>query len=210
MGQRKKGVRQERGAGGMKYFMTQSLLSSWMYMFDCWEENADEAEESFLRVLNRVPTETTEAMQRGINFENAVYSCCEAPEGEYEPTARKIADTVRGGLWQVKAYKDKNIGGYDFLLYARCDVVKAGRIIDIKRVENYEVGKYLSSPQHPMYFECVDGAIGFDYLISDGNDVYTETYTPEITQSIDNIVLQFIGYLKAAGLWNIYEEKWKA
>lgn len=57
-----------------RYLMTHSLLSSWMY---CLRENPyeDATTESdpmgeFLKILRREPTETTEAMAKGIEFEN--------------------------------------------------------------------------------------------------------------------------------------------
>jgi hypothetical protein len=59
-----------------RYLMTHSLLSSWLYAMrsNPYEDATTENDpfEEFLRVLRREPTETTEAMRNGIEFENLV------------------------------------------------------------------------------------------------------------------------------------------
>ena len=57
-----------------RYLITQSLLSSWSYVHNCWEGCEEDAMASFLATLRREPAEVTEAMQDGIEFENAVYA----------------------------------------------------------------------------------------------------------------------------------------
>lgn len=57
-----------------RYLITQTLLSSWAYVFNCRDECAEDAMADFLRTLNREKTEATEAMLDGIAFENEVYS----------------------------------------------------------------------------------------------------------------------------------------
>ena len=56
----------------MRYLMTQSLLSSWLYTFNCPDDYEEEAFNDFLSTLRREPHETNEAMQNGIDFENLV------------------------------------------------------------------------------------------------------------------------------------------
>ena len=59
-----------------RYLMTHSLLSSWLYaMKDSPSEDATSERDAFgefLQVLRREPTPTTEAMQKGIDFEDLV------------------------------------------------------------------------------------------------------------------------------------------
>ena len=58
----------------MRYLMTHSLLSSWLYLMkenpyeDATTERDPMAE--FMQTLRREPTPTTEAMQKGIDFED--------------------------------------------------------------------------------------------------------------------------------------------
>jgi hypothetical protein len=191
-----------------KYLITQTLLSAFNYIFNCYDGAEHEAYDAFIKTLNREPSETNEAMQRGIDFENNVFEYTNGKAID-DPTVREIGDIVKGSQWQVKAYKDKTIAGIDFLLMAKCDCVKAGEIYDIKRVENYEVGKYKDSPQHSMYLEVIP-AFQFTYLISDGQNVYKETYRREDTQEIDGTIKQFINFLESENMLSIYFEKWGA
>ena len=58
------------------YLMTHSLLSSWLYAMKSspYEDLTSERDAygDFLKTLRREPTETTQAMQNGIDFENMV------------------------------------------------------------------------------------------------------------------------------------------
>ena len=60
----------------MRYMVTHSLLSSWLYAMkdNPYEDMTTERDyfQEFLTVLKREPTETTEAMRNGIEFEDLV------------------------------------------------------------------------------------------------------------------------------------------
>lgn len=210
-----------------RYLITQSLLSAWMYQYNCAEGQAESAKEEFLKKLKKEPCEQNEKMLRGISFEDAVYQMLRGdsqPAYEHcESYARKtkekefnciveMAKLMHGGTYQVSVYKDKTIAGERFLLMAKCDWVKAGEILDCKRVETYaNVGKYWDSVQHPMYLEVIPSAKVFKYEICDGEDIYEERYTlADIPQSIDSIIEQFVTDLKETGLWDTYTELWKS
>ncbi len=223
-----------------RYLMTHSLLASWLYAMneDPYADATTERDpyKEFLDVLNRVPTPTTEAMQNGIEFENLVTDIAEGrfvPEFETDGTvnkssygngelmgydkyprwydaAAKVAGIVRGGQFQYKAKKTVTVGGIEFLLYGRLDVLKAGTIYDIKFTKNYDRGKYFGSTQHPLYLKLIPEAREFTYLISNGTDVWTETYTPTETRSIFPVISDFTDWLVDHDLWKIYAEKWEA
>ena len=197
-------------------------------MHDCAETASEEARESFLATLRREQQEQSEEMLRGISFEDAVYAYLngdtDAParhakiyasrgkEKLEESAVKKVAEIMRGGVYQLTAYKDKRIDGIDFVLMAKCDWVRAGVIYDCKRVTNYEPGKYYHSAQHPMYLEVIDSAFKFQYVVCDGEEVYTaDTYKREdIPQSITTIISDFINDMKAMGLLETYFEFWKS
>lgn len=200
-----------------RYLMTHSLLSSWLYAIkeDPFEDATTERDHyaEFLDVLNRVPTPTTEAMQNGIDFEDTVMSFVNGVPnlgGKWDDAAERIARIVRGGQFQYKAKKTVTVGGIRFLLYGRLDVLKAGTIYDIKFSKSYDRGKYFSSTQHPLYLKLIPEAREFTYLISNGTDVCTETYTPSETRSIFPVISDFTDWLVDHDLWKIYAEKWKA
>lgn len=199
----------------MKYLMTQSLLSSYLYQFNCIDDYSEEAHQSFLDTLNRIYNPTNEAMQRGIEFEKLVYKCTDMSNIDDVSTdevmsAIRIADYIDGGRFQYVASKTINISGLDLVLYGRLDALKAGVIYDIKYTSKYNVGKFINSPQHPMYLELIPEAKEFIYLVSNGKSVWTEKYTRDETPSIYPIIQSFLQYLENMDLMQIYINKWKS
>lgn len=211
-----------------RYLITQSLLAAWSYIFDCAEGSEAEASEAFLKALKKEPSDQSEAMLRGISFENAVFAtqCGNKDAAEYHASewskrgceeeeaacVRAMAKRLQGGAYQLTEYKEKEISGITFLLMAKCDWVRAGVIYDCKRVETYaNVGKYYESVQHPMYLEVIGSANEFRYEICDGKDIYEERYTREdIPQPIDSVIAEFVEYLKAENLLDTYKTYWKS
>lgn len=154
----------------------------------------------------------SEAAQKGIDFEDAVYSIADGkPCDEYKKYALavEVANIIKGGQFQVRVKTQKRVAGIDFLLYGKLDALKAGAIYDIKYSEGYEPNKYLDSAQHPMYFECVPEAREFVYLVCDGTDICREAYRPYETKSIDTAIEEFIDDLKRNGLLETYFTHWK-
>jgi len=201
------------------YLITQSLLSAWGYMFDCFEGQEDSAKEEFINTLKRKRQETTEAMQNGIDFENEVYKAAaklpRKSHDEWEDGIQKVSAIVAGAPFQVKAQRKISVENMDFLVYGILDAVKAGTIYDVKFLNKSFTsvdlaGKYLNSPQHPAYFYIVPEATEFRYLVSDGSDVYIECYQRENTSFIGEIIAEFIDSLESMGLMETYKEMWRA
>ena len=201
----------------MAYLMTHSLLSSWLYAMrdnpyaDASQE--DTSREDFLRVLRREPTPTTEAMQNGIDFENLVTALIKDQPydvPEWEASASQIASILRGSQLQYVATKHIVVNGLELLLYGRLDALKAGRIYDIKFSRKYERGKFIDSTQHPMYLELVPEANAFSYLVSNGSEVWTETYRRDEVQPIIPIISNFLTWLTNTDNMPIYKQYWGA
>ena len=199
------------------YIITHSLLSAWLYAMkdnpysDATTEKDSYAE--FLQTLRKEPGEQTEAMRNGIEFEDLVTDIVNgvADTGhKWYEAACKVARTVKGGCLQYKAKKQITVSGIDILLYGRLDVLKAGEVIDTKFSKGYERGKYHDSTQHPTYLELIPEADVFKYIISDGNEVWTETYRRDETPSIIPIIEAFLSYLKENDLWEVYTSHWAA
>lgn len=200
-----------------RYLMTHSLLSSWLYTMreNPYEDASNEKDplEDFIRVLRREPTETTEAMQKGIDFEDLVTDIvkgCGDESNRWYAAASRVADIVRGGVLQFKARKDIKVHGLDIILYGRLDCLKAGEILDIKFSGSYDRGKYFGSTQHPVYLEIVPEAKAFTYLVSNGTEVWTERYLREDTPAISPIIYDVIDWLSGQGLLKLFQEKWQA
>ena len=202
-----------------RYLITQSLVSSWAYMFDCMEGNEDAAEQEFLRVLRREPGEVTDAMRNGIDFENAVYAEAAGAQwdtgGRWGNGVKAVATRIRGAQVQVKASRPLEVDGTEYLVYGILDALRAGTIFDVKfsskSLSGFDAyGKYLNSPQHPFYFYLVPEALNFKYLLSDGSDVYVETYLREQARSAAEVISEFIRSITDMGLLPLYQEKWLA
>ena len=202
-----------------RLLITQSLLSAWNYTFDCMEGYEGDAYESFLQTLRREPSEPTPAMQNGIDFENEVYKLSggylRQPHPKWEKGIQAVASRIMGAPVQVKCYKDFTVSGHDFLLYGIMDALQAGHIYDVKFMNKGlgsgdVYGKYLNSPQHPAYLFAVPEAIDFTYLLSDGEELYAETYTRTETVYFPEIVADFVKWLKNMNLFDTYAEKWQS
>lgn len=199
-----------------RYLITHSLLSSWLYAMrdnpysDSTTEHDSYAE--FLTVLRREPTPKTEAMQNGIDFEDMVTDIVNGSGDEnhvWYDAACKVADMVRGGILQLTATKNITVNGMSIFLKGRLDALRAGVIKDIKFSTVYQRGKYIESTQHPTYFELVPESTSFEYLVSNGTDVWTERYEREETRSIIPIITDFLEWLSSVGLMDLYQEKWE-
>lgn len=198
----------------MTYWLTQSLLSSWLYFLNADEERSGDAWTSFVSTLRREEREPTQAMQDGKRFEDMINRLVAGyvPEGEYnakwDAAARRFAARCFGGLSQVPVTGDLTVSGINFCLYGVCDYVKAGLIMDIKKVVRYEYGKYQHSPQHPMYLHLLPEAKRFDYLIFDGANCHVETYRREDCKPIDQTIAEFLWFLTDTGWLDVYKKFW--
>lgn len=197
------------------YLMTQSLLSSWMYSMkdNPYDDGTKNPMDDFLVALNRERGEPSEAMLNGINFENLVTDILSGENcvgDEWYEAAQAVSSRLEGSQLQVAIKRETIIDGTPILLYGRVDALKAGVIYDIKFTSNYDVGKFYDSPQHPMYLSILPEAYAFEYLASDGRNVWNERYLREETRDIEPIVADFLRWLRMTGLIKIYEEKWKS
>lgn len=202
-----------------RYLLTHSLVNSWVYLMDCYEAAYDNAYEDFIKTLNREPKEPTEAMMNGREFEDLVYQIADGrPHPKLEnhkwyAGASELAKFIANAPDQIPLYGNTKIHGMDILVYGILDSLKAGVIYDVKFSNKSFgsadiVGKYLNSPQHPTYFFLCPEATDFVYLISDGEDIYTERYTRKMTRDFHEVAEEFFSFLETANLLETYKEKW--
>ena len=206
--------------------ITATLLNSWQYIWDCknyvyegendeicYEEKLKEAQEKakqdFINMLNRIPTPDNEFMKKGREFEDKV---CSGNDSVFSPI-------VENGIFQLKITKNIDIDGVPVILYGVLDVLKKGKIYDIKRVQKYKYPKYKTSHQHTLYLFLVPEAIDFEYLICDDKvespiiekrkeAYHHEHYIRENCEDIISVLRNFINYLKANDLFEIWINKW--
>ena len=127
---------------------------------------------------------------------------------EKKPQSKAMLDAQ--GQYQVKASRPLVVDGVEFICYGILDFLKAGVIYDTKFSRTYHVGKYLDSPQHPMYFYLCPEVQRFEYIISDGNYIYREAYSPEDTVPIENTVRQFMRWMDKTSLVDLYRQNWRS
>ena len=192
-----------------RFLITQSLLSDFAWIFKKEEGYAD-----FLQTLRKEPKPQSKAMFAGIAFEDAVtaYAQDGALDDGHKHAAciREVGDACRGGQFQVRLSREIEVGGVQFLAYGVLDCLREGEIKDIKFSKTYAVGKYRDSPQHPMYFYLCPEARAFEYLVSDGEWVYRERYTPDITEPVYVLIKHFMAWLDKQNLVDEYARYWRA
>ena len=181
--------------------LTQTLINSWLYLYQVDGEYYEKCYQDFLKTLKRIPLEDNEIFARGREFEKQVIN------GEY----KEIYDIIKGGSYQVSKKKELVVDNLDFTIYGIADFIKNGVIYDTKRVNQYELQKYQYSSQHLIYLYLFDDCYEFTYLIVDNSDTtYEETYKRnDLTMSIETLIHNFISFLKENNLFNIYLENWK-
>lgn len=199
-----------------RFLLTHSLLSSWLFSMrdnpyaDLTTDKDSKAE--FMATLRREKTPPNDAMEDGIAFEDLVLAITHGGGDVNDPwyrAAREAAVHVMDGAAQFKASKELVLSdGTKILLYGRIDWLKAGVIYDTKFSRSYDVGKYVDSTQHPVYFELIPEAYEFTYLISNGTALWPETYRRDEAPDIKPIIEHFMDFLKAQGLYDLYCEKW--
>lgn len=201
-----------------RYLITQSLLSSWNYIFDCYEGGEEDARASFIKSLHKEPIAPTPEMQNGINFETECYRAAVSnvpPRYEWRKGVNAVASRLRGAQIQVRVSREIAVDGSVYVIHGVLDALKAGVIYDVK-YKNKSFGSldlagaYRESPQHPFYFYLVPEAYEFIYLVSDGEELYTEIYHPNECCSAAELIRNFIRWLSSEGLLDDYHKYWRA
>lgn len=192
-----------------KYLLTQSLLSLWQ-----WGLQSEKFYEEFLQMLRGEKTKRNKYKDEGIRFENVLNATLNGAEIEpthewYKPIT-ELCTTLRGSRQQVSVSKDITVDGIPFVLYGKLDYLKAGIIYDTKFSGTYRVGKYLDSPQHPLYLTLVPDAYEFQYKVCDGQYIYTETYRPDEVEPIERTVKHFMDFLDKQNLVETFCDNWRS
>lgn len=142
--------------------------------------------------INRVPTPTTVAQERGTSFEEAIVKGTN--EARFDPEIinkvrkllpRPIVDTQVFCQWEIE----------DVLFYGYVDLIGKFKAVDLKTTGSYQKDRYLFNHQN-LYLHALKrkGIKLMEYVITDFTDVYVESYA--LTHPIDR-QLEEIRQLKA-------------
>jgi len=192
----------------MRYRLTKSLIDAWYYSFIL-----DSGYDTFINVLNRIPIEPNKKMLDGTEFEgcvNSVLNGMTMPEDhKWYKGVMAMAEYLEGSQQQVNLHREITVDGVDFLIHGVLDYLRFGVIYDCKFTSNYHLNKYLHSSQHPFYLYLVPEARRFEYVISDGKEVFWEKYPRYIVREPDEIIRDFMRYLDKQNLAETYFKNWE-
>ncbi|PWK18417.1 hypothetical protein LV89_04116 [Arcicella aurantiaca] len=141
--------------------------------------------------INRVKKPTTAAQQKGIDFEKAVVTGeneDEFKEGVIEKARALLPSKYKTQFYSEAKYKN-------CLIYGFVDLVGGDRAVDLKSTRRYEPKRFEFNHQN-LYLLGLKkyGIKTLDYVITDFEEVYQETYTFDaydfkpLYQQIDNFV----------------------
>ena len=154
--------------------------------------------EDLINQINRVPFPTTDAQQKGINFENDVLLMAKngeksiyAPNIEYsENVIDKRKNAINENYVEVlkevtrllpyafvtQKLVSRVYNGIEF--YGKVDFAGAGKIVDTKFTSTYQFPKYSNSFQNLYLWACeAEGYKQMEYLVTNGKNVYKEVYS---------------------------------
>lgn len=141
--------------------------------------------------INRVRKPTTEAQQRGIDFEKAVVTGeneDDFKEGIIERARLLLPQKYKTQFYSEAKYKN-------CLIYGYVDLVGTDRAVDLKSTRYYEPNRFAFNHQNLYLLGLKKYGVKFlDYVITDFQEVYQETYSLDsydfkpLYQQIDNFV----------------------
>lgn len=185
----------------IKYNFSPSLLNQFSLFLteEGFEKDGEQIPfvsfEKLIDAINKVPYQTTEAQQKGIDFENDVIEYAQGNKDILNgkdifysncivEITERLPDYFVAQRYVSKQYKD-------ILFYGFCDVVGGARIIDIKTSsQTYSFGKFLNSHQNLYLWALQEhGFKSMEYLFTNFKTVFPETYHVE-NYSFDNLLNQ--------------------
>jgi hypothetical protein len=172
----------------INYRFYPSLLNT----FSRYIQGGNLSVQALIDSINRVPTPTTTAQERGISFEEAIVKGTD--EERFDPEIikkvrkllpRPIVDTQVYCQWEIE----------DVLFYGYVDLIGKFKAVDLKTTGSYQKDRYLFNHQN-LYLHALKrkGIKLMEYVITDFTDVYVESYA--LTHPIDR-QLEEIRQLKA-------------
>ena len=167
----------------IKYRFYPTLLNTFS-----WYLSGDKmSDQEMIAVINRVPTPTTAAQERGISFEEAVVKGTD--EARFDPDIlAKVRKLLPRPIVEVQVYCQWEIE--DVLFYGYVDLIGKYKAVDLKTTRSYQKDRYLNNHQN-LYLHALKrrGIKLMEYVITDFNDVYLESYplTHPIERQLEEI-----------------------
>lgn len=182
------------------YRLSASLLDSFDYFLSIEDEEQSRQKRDELIAYLRGEKTTSEAMQKGLDFEQAVMLCAMGHEPDvkderYKSCVIEIARQVRGSVYQYHVERRFD----NVILHGYMDFLNRNRVDDLKTTSSYEVGKYRNRSQHRIYLYCLqpEKIVDFRYIITDFRNIYYEDYqwNPSFEDDLRTSINRFFDYL---------------
>ncbi|WP_234736864.1 PD-(D/E)XK nuclease family protein [Tellurirhabdus bombi] len=155
----------------IRYRFYPTLLNT----FSRYLNGANFGAQQLLDTINRVPSPTTVAQERGTRFEDAVVK----GEGEEQFSVdilQKIRKLLPRPIVETQVYCTYQID--DVLFYGYVDLIGKFKAVDIKTTASYQPNRFVHNHQN-LYLHALKkrGIRLMEYLITDFKDVYVESYS---------------------------------
>lgn len=155
-------------------------------VFSHYLDGSNLSMQQLIDTINRVPTPTTEAQQRGVSFEDAVVKGLAEDRFDGD-LLQKVRKLLPRPIVDTQVYCSLEIE--DVLFYGYVDLIGKFKAVDIKTTASYQPGRFVSNHQN-LYLHALKrkGIKLMEYVIAefqpDGRtDVYVESYS--LTHPID-------------------------
>ncbi|QJD78788.1 PD-(D/E)XK nuclease family protein [Spirosoma rhododendri] len=161
----------------IQYRFYPSLLNT----FSRYMQGGNLSVQQLIDSINRVPTPTTAAQERGTSFEEAIVKGTDEDRFDADIVKRvrkllprPIVDTQVYCQWEVE----------DVLFYGYVDLIGTFKAVDLKTTGSYQPGRFAHNHQN-LYLHALKrkGIKLMEYVITDFTDVYVESYS--LTHPID-------------------------
>lgn len=164
----------------IQYRFYPSLLNT----FSRYMQGGNLSVQQLIDSINRVPTPTTAAQERGTSFEEAVVKGTD--EERFNPDIiKRVRKLLPRPIVDTQVYCQLEID--DVLFYGYVDLIGSFKAVDLKTTGSYQPGRFLHNHQN-LYLHALKrkGIKLMEYVITDFKDVYVESYS--LTHPIDRQV----------------------
>ncbi|CAN5447972.1 hypothetical protein BH09BAC4_BH09BAC4_01630 [soil metagenome] len=161
--------------------ITYRFYPSLLNVFSRYLQGGNLTVQSLIDSINRVPTPTTAAQERGVSFEEAVVKGTD--EERFDPEIiKKVRKLLPRPIVETQVYCQWEID--DVLFYGYVDLIGKFKAVDLKTTASYQPGRFVHNHQN-LYLHALKrkGIKLMEYVITDFTDVYVESYT--LTHPID-------------------------
>lgn len=156
----------------MDLLITPTLLNSYNWLRNCPPNWKDRAYSDIMNTLERKPFVTNKAIEKGNNFEQAVYANANSNLDNISASGFfiDVCKRVKGYDFQKSIKLNFEVDDDEYCCYGKIDCYSPQEIIDIKTTGKFKGdNQYLSGWQH-LFYTSIPDVPKFTYLVVEWND----------------------------------------